>query len=259
MSKEEIITAILISVAFIGLVVLFCILLVKLYIRKVKTYTQQLYQKDLDFQKTLTTTVIETQEQVLNNISHDLHDDIGQQLTVINFHLEHLKLDSPELSATLNPVSESLRRVSQSIRGISHALSNQLVVQQDLLRAIAAEMKRLQNNTKMDFSCSFPSKSKRDFTANEKIIIYRIFQECINNSLKHSKASSLAIAVKTVPLFEMTITDNGIGFETNKKTSKSALGLLNMESRARSIDYDFTINSTPGTGTTITLTENKTA
>jgi len=65
--------------------------------------------------------------------------------------------------------------------------------------------------------------------------------------------------VTTVPKFEMILTDNGIGFETHKKTGKSALGLLNMKSRASSIDYDFTINSTPGTGTTITLTENKTA
>jgi cell division protein ZapA (FtsZ GTPase activity inhibitor) len=53
----------------ISLIVMFCILLVKLHIRKIKNYTKVIYEKDLDFQKAINTTIIETQEQVLNNIS----------------------------------------------------------------------------------------------------------------------------------------------------------------------------------------------
>ena len=70
---------------FVTLIVLFCIILIKLYVRKIKNYTKVIYQKDIDFQKSLNETIIETQEQVLNNISQDLHDDAGQQLTYINF------------------------------------------------------------------------------------------------------------------------------------------------------------------------------
>jgi signal transduction histidine kinase len=253
MSKEEIISGILISIAFISLIVLFCILLVQLYIKKIKDHNL----KELDFQKTLNKTIIETQEQVLQNISQDLHDDAGQQLTYINFQIENLKLDSLELQQSLAPVSESLGKLSQSIRSISHSLNNQLVVQQDLIKAISAEIKRIEKNSKINISLSIPSKSKRSFAINEKIIIYRIFQECVNNCLKHSKASAIDVALKSLPTFEMTIRDNGIGFDTMKKNNKPSLGILSMNSRAKDIGYNLQISSVPGKGTTITLSENK--
>ena len=253
MSKEEIISGILISIAFISLIVLFCILLIQLYIKKIKDHNL----KELAFQKTLNETIIETQEHVLQNISQDLHDDAGQQLTYINFQLENLKLDSPELQLSLAPVSDSLGRLSQSIRSISHSLNNQLVVQQDLFKAIAAEMKRLEKNAKISISFSMPSKSKTGFTVNEKIIIYRIFQESINNCLKHAKASSINVTLKSVPKFEMTIKDNGIGFDAMKKNNKPTLGILSMINRANDIGYHLKINSKAGEGTTITLSENK--
>src|SRR5690606_6684395 len=110
--ESNIAFGILIAVFFISLIVLFCVLIVKLYINKIKTYTRVIYEKDLEFQRTLNTTIIETQEQVLTNISHDLHDDAGQQLTYINFQLENLKLDSPDLQNIMAPVSESLTQLS---------------------------------------------------------------------------------------------------------------------------------------------------
>jgi signal transduction histidine kinase len=258
MDSKSIAIGIFIILIFISLVILFCIVLVKLYIQKIKNYTQQLYQKDLDFQKTLTTTVIETQEQVLHNISQDLHDDVGQQLTVINLQLESMKLDSEEQQKTLAPVSESLGKLSQSIRSISQALNNQLVVQQDLLKAIATEMERLQKITKMAIAFSLPIKTKKAFTDNEKIIIFRIFQEGINNCLKHANATALDVTVTIDPIFVMNIIDNGKGFTPKDTQGKLSLGLTTMHSRAESIHYQLAIHSPAGKGTMLTLTENKT-
>jgi glucose-6-phosphate-specific signal transduction histidine kinase len=90
---KDIAFGIIISLLFISLVVLFCVIIIKLYVQKIKKYNKELYQKDLDHERNLNTTIVETQEQVLQNISQELHDDAGQQLTVINFQLENLKLD----------------------------------------------------------------------------------------------------------------------------------------------------------------------
>ncbi|MBC8643822.1 hypothetical protein H9W95_06605 [Flavobacterium lindanitolerans] len=60
---------IIIGLLFVSLLILFCVVLVKLYIRKIKNYTEVIYQKDIDFQKTVNQTILETQEQVLQNIS----------------------------------------------------------------------------------------------------------------------------------------------------------------------------------------------
>ena len=247
---------IIIGLIFICLIVLFCVLLVKLYINKISAYNKVIYQKDLDFQKTLNSTIIETQEQVLNNISQDLHDDAGQQLTYINFQLENLKLDSPELHRLLNPVSESVSQLSASVRRISHSLNNQLLMQQDLIKAIAAETERLKQIGQPSVNLEIREIQPKTFNANEQIVLYRIFQELISNSLKHANATIISIGLKTDPAFSMEISDNGKGFDVEKaKVTTMSLGLKNIEQRAAIIGYFVTIESVPGKGTTVIVSE----
>ena len=258
LDRVNIVFGILIGLMFISLIVLFCILLIKLYIRKIKNYTAVIYQKDLDFQKALNATIIETQEQVLNNISQDLHDDAGQQLTYINFQLENLKLDSAQMQSTLEPLSESVGRLSESIRSISHSLNNQLLTQQDLVKAISAETERLQKNDRVAIAFELKDKGKKDFSVNEKIVIYRIFQEIINNIFKHASATEVTITLRVSPLFDLQISDNGKGFDLQNTRSKITLGLQGMKQRANIINYELDIQSEPGKGTTVRLTENQT-
>ncbi len=252
---KYIVFGIIISLLFFSIVIIFCLFLGKLYIKKIKEHNE----KQLAFHKTLNETIIETQEQVLNNISQDLHDDAGQQLTYINFQLENLKLDSPELQETLSPISQSVGQLSQSIRSISHALNNQLLLQQDLIKAIATEVERLQKNTKVVLTFAMEETPKKKFSVNEKIFIYRIFQECLNNSFKHAKATEVNIQINTGMGFEMQITDNGKGFDLTEAANKKSMGLLNMKNRAESIDYTLDITAAPGKGTTVLLTQNKTS
>lgn len=254
---NDIAFGIIIGLLFISLLILFCVVVVKLYIRKIKNYTKVIYQKDIDFQKAMNAAIIETQEQVLQNISQDLHDDAGQQLTYINFQIENLKLDSPELNEALQPLSQSVSGLSQSIRSISHSLNNQVLMQQDLVKAIESEIQRLQ---KGPIPIQFEQKGslKRVFSTEEKIVIYRIFQEIMNNCFKHSKASLIEIRLRTSPSFEMVIADNGQGFDYEKvKDAAQTIGLQNLISRAAIIDYSVNIYSVIGEGTKIRLSENK--
>jgi signal transduction histidine kinase len=251
---------IVIGLLFVCLIALFCGLLIKLYMHKIKTYTQLIYQKDIDYQKALNTTIIETQEQVLQNISQDLHDDAGQQLTYINFQLEHLKLDAPQMNEALAPISESVLLLSKSIRSISHSLNNQLLRQHDVIKAIGAEVERLQKNNAIQVEFICKELSKKIFTTNEQIVIYRIFQEIINNILKHAKATFIVVELKTTPDFEMIVSDNGVGFEIEKqKNNQISLGLNNMVERASLIKYTLHLKSKPNEGTTVILSEKTSA
>lgn len=251
---------IIIGLLFVSLLVLFCFLLIKLYIRKIKNYTRVIYQKDIDFQKALTSTIIETQEQVLNNISEDLHDDAGQQLTFINFLIENFKLDHPELIDLLDPLSQSAYNLSESIRGISHSLNNQLILKQDLVKAIETETKRLRKNGSITINYICNGSTEKEFNTNEKIVIYRIFQEIINNCFKHSEASEVTIQLDTEPCFKMAIVDNGKGFDYDSaKENSTSLGLSNMINRAEIINYTITVDSALGKGTSITLSEKQVA
>ncbi len=249
----DIAIGIVIALLFVCLVVIFCAIIIKLYIKQIKEHNQ----KEIAFQKAINHAILETQEQVLNNISQDLHDDAGQQLTYINFQLENLKLDSAELNTLLEPLSQSVGNLSNSIRSISHSLNNQLLLQQDLFKAIATEVERLQKNPKIKIVLNQEESAKKEFTANEKIVIYRIFQEIINNTLKHAKARQISVTIATTPSFVMTVQDNGKGFDQNVVGNKQSLGLQNMTSRAAIINYELTIHSEIGVGTTITLSENQ--
>ena len=250
---HEIALGIVIALIFTSLLVIFCVLLAKLYIRKIKNYTRLIYQKDLEHQKELTLAVMETQEQVLANISQDLHDDAGQQLTYINFQLENLKLDSAALSGVLQPLSDSVGQLSETIRGISHSLSNQLLIRQDLMKAMENEINRLQKNGRLSLTASIDD-CERSFTVDQKIVIYRIFQESLNNILKHSKAKNVEIGITAEP-FSLKITDDGKGFDANDQNNNVSFGLSNMEQRAGIIGYSFEIRSVIEKGTTISLSE----
>lgn len=257
LSLDAVVSGILIASLFVSVVIVFCVILIRLYFSKIKKYTAQLYQKDLDYQKDLKNTIIETQEQVLQHISQDLHDDAGQQLTSLNFQIENLKLDLPQEAERLTPVSEALMALSQSIRSISHALNNQLILQQDLFKAINSEVERLQKNHRIAFHLSAPENLQMAFGADEQIFIYRIFQESLNNIFKHARARNIYISLQGQPQFLLQIQDDGIGFNPDAagKTGKS-IGLQSMRNRAAQIGYGFDIRSIAGEGTTITLNKN---
>lgn len=247
---------IIIGLLFISLVVLFCAILIKLYIQKIKKYNAVIYENEIQFQKTLMASVIETQEQLLTSISQDLHDDAGQQLTIINFQLENLKLDHPNCKNDLDPISESVAGLSHSLRQISHSLNNNWIVSNGLLKAIRQETERIRKKTSVEVTLEIDNDQK-SFQIDTQIVIFRIFQETVNNTLKHAKASKIEIHISTKPFFKISIHDNGIGFESDKiHEKKSSIGIPNCTNRAKMIGHHFEIKSTPGTGTTVILQEN---
>ena len=110
----------------------------------------------------------------------------------------------------------------------------------------------------MKIAIAIEDQSKKDFSVNEKIFIFRIFQEIINNIFKHAAATQIEIRIKMNPIFEMQITDNGKGFNPTDTQKHPTLGLQNMHGRAAIINYKLDIKSAVGSGTTVTLSENKT-
>ena len=254
--ESNIASGIFIGILFISLLILFCVLIIKLYIYKIKTYTRLIYEKDLAFEKTLNTTILETQDQVLNDISEELHDDAGQQLTYIRFLVENLKLDKPELEETLGPVSHSVTLLSQSIRRASHSLNSQLMVKQNLVKAVKGEAERLIQSGRIQVLFTSDTDEVKSLDPKSQIVIYRIFQESINNILKHSGATIITITIVADPKFKLTVTDNGKGFDYDKiQKGTSGMGLDNLVNRASIIGLDASIVSAVGEGTTIILSE----
>lgn len=253
---RDIAFGIIIVLLFILLVVLFCAILIKLYIQKIKKYNQILFEKEINHQKQINQTILETQENTLQNIAQELHDDAGQQLTYINFQLEHLKLDHQNIKEEINPVSQSLSQLSNTIRSLSHSLNNQILSQQNLIKAIETEANRINALQKIHISVDSKLTEPISFSITEKIVIYRIFQEVINNTLKHAKAKNIYIKLISEDNFKMIIRDDGKGFNVEEELQNAKTnGLQNLITRAKLIHYTLQIQSEKTKGTTVVLTK----
>ncbi|MBA3786054.1 MAG: sensor histidine kinase, partial [Acidobacteria bacterium] len=195
-------------------------------------------------------------------LSHQLHDDIVQQLAVASIKLLRLEKRLVELLPEENAIfselvmaQELLRRNQQSLRQMAHVLHSGVLEQFGLIEAFRKFTRNIDTLLKeqsINFSLNLPS----NFPRLEPIVengIYRTVQEAIINALKHAQAKliSLRLAVKS-DLALVVITDDGCGFDT-KKTENGGIGFVSMYERAEIIGAKLDIASQNGKGTTITL------
>lgn len=247
----DIAIGIIITFLFVCMALLFCAILIKVYVAKLKKYNQILFDKQLEQQKAVSKAVLETQEETLNNIALDLHDDTGQRLTYLNLQLEQIKLQQPELTATIQPVSTTVNDLAINLRELSHSMTSNSLIKTPLFNVIEKEIARV--NRLGVVVCSMKISNREDFyfSLDEKIILYRIFQEVLNNMLKHSRASEFVINISNPEQPSFSFRDNGKGFKINNESLTN--GFTNMKLRCELIGYELQVNSQEQKGTHIQL------
>lgn len=221
-----------------------------------RRHTQQevkMAKMQVDYEKELRTVENEVQEQVLTNVAHELHDNIGQLLTLVRIQLEQEKLDNEELATKLEPADNTLNDVIEQVRMLSHNLNTEYLEKNGLIYAIDKEIERVSKVRSIKVNWSNDGKDP-DFDKSNRIMIFRIFQEILNNALKHARAKNLVIQLTNEPNFIFTIQDDGKGFdkEATLQSSKGS-GLQNILKRARLAGLHLEIESTMGKGSIFTL------
>ncbi|MFT4092341.1 MAG: sensor histidine kinase [Niabella sp.] len=206
-----------------------------------------------EFKEQLLQSKIEIQEQAFNEISRELHDNIGQQLSLAKLNLNTLKgvpshPDNEKIQDTKELITESI----EQIRSIARTLLGEKVSSIGITEAIRNEAERI-NKTGV-LSVSFHNNPPA-FTPDpqKEIILFRIVQEAINNTLKHAKATNMLITIDYEPnKLKIFMQDNGKGFNLEER-SGTGIGLMNMKSRAQTIGAVLHINSSESTGTVIEI------
>lgn len=251
----NIVFGVVIGFLLICLVILFCVILVKIYISKIKKYNEIIYQKEMSQQKAINQTIIETQVTTLNTIAKELHDDAGQQLTYINFQLENLKLTKPHLEEDISPISQSISDLDSSIRNLSYSIKDQKIKHYSLIDSIKKEIEKINKLNIMHCRLFVQPTFKHTFSMNERIVLFRVFQETLNNVLKHSKAKVFSVTIEDVSTVNITFEDDGIGFSLEKTLPKDTSGIENIKNRAELIDYSCVFRSEENKGTVIKLSK----
>lgn len=235
------------------IVVLTMIFIYVVFIKKKTTLLIEQKERDMRFEKELATSQVEIKEQTLNYIGQELHDDIGQKLSVVRLRQNQLisKLMNSE-KEELNELSELLGECIQDIRNLSKTLITEQIIHFGLTESIEREVKRIQKLKllKIEF---ITQKHDIDISPKHGLILFRIIQESINNILKHSRAKNVMIKLEDDhESLRINISDNGKGFNTSKIQDGS--GLKNMELRAKLIHAEFSIQSELDQGTTTSIT-----
>lgn len=203
--------------------------------------------------------IVRTEESERKRIATDLHDGIGQLLSSVKINLGVAieKVERSDYNTTtvlLNKSTDSINQITKELRNISYNLLPPSLEQFGLASAIEEEVNKLKS--KPDLFIHFDnSTTGAKFDQKIELILFRVFQEMLNNALKHAEAREITIQLiehgnTLVLMFE----DDGRGF--NKDVGllkKNSSGLKNLYSRINLIQGTINIDSTPASGTTITI------
>lgn len=224
-------------------ILIFCLSLIILFIlfqKRRESYLQQITQ-----------TRIEVQEQTLKNISWEIHDNIGQILSTVSLYNHSLAHVAPEeLKPKLKESQELVEKAIVEVRALSKALNTDYIKNVGLLESIQMELDRFNRFKFMTTDFKIIGKPYR-ISEESELILLRILQEFLTNSLKHSKATVLEVTFEYLPNeLKITAHDNGIGFEQKEI---SGTGLINMKNRAKVIGAFLNFESQPNQGTRLNL------
>ena len=240
----------------IALVVLGCFILLLsiLYSRRqARNRTEKLLMEQ-SFSQTLLQSRLEIQEQTLQHISHELHDNLGQVASLIKINLNTIKIDDRDKALErLEDTKELTRQLITDLKSLSVSLGGQRITQLGLGKALEIEVQRL--NKTGEFEAEFTQEGMLPKLDGDKAtILYRMAQECINNMVKHSRATKILVDLKSREnLIILALTDNGVGFNTEEQLQSNGAGLKNLHNRAQLINALLTIDSTPGSGTHVNI------
>ena len=247
--EQQQIAILIASIVLIVLVVLMVSLFLIFQKRKNSLLSHQ-KESEKKFERTIAQTQIEIREETLRNISWELHDNIGQLLTLAKIQVG-VAQEHPE---RLPDVTETISKSLTELRALSKLINPEAIKSLNLTEALGLEIERFNRMQFIEASIACLGAPSTTIDDKVEIIIFRIFQEFFSNTIKHSKASTLDVTITyTDTQLEIQAKDNGVGFEPHDCTAKQGIGLGNMKSRGNLIGATIALHSEVEKGTALTL------
>jgi signal transduction histidine kinase len=199
--------------------------------------------------------LITAEENERSRLASELHDDFSQRLAVLALGLENVTETTPplpqETGRQLHKLLDSAAELGADLHTLSHRLHSATLERLGLATGIGALCREFaaQQNVQIDFASDTIVNSVHQDVA---LCLFRIVQEGLRNSRKHSGANKVQVALREqgAKLY-VSVRDEGCGFDVNQLDKKSGLGVRSMEERVHFLGGKFAIHSEPGKGTTV--------
>ncbi len=208
------------------------------------------------FHQELLKTQIEVQDQTLDYISSEIHDNITQVLSFVKLTLTSVNKGAEnERLAKINESRELIAQAITDLRDLSKSLSYERITTLGLVQTIEKEAEKI-NKSKLLDVCFEKQGEIYSLGKQTELVLFRIFQETLNNTLKHAGAKHLKIILQYhSDLFNLTLEDDGCGFSKERLDNQGS-GLKNIENRAAMIGGSAIIKTAPGQGCCISINLN---
>lgn len=200
-------------------------------------------------------TMLFAQEEERQRIARDLHDSIGALLSAAKLHITNIEHEIQKLTDLdfLKNTENIIDHASKEVRRVAHDMMPGVLMKLGLEDGLEDFFDKIRgaHNFTVNFVCDeFPHR----LSNKEEIMIYRMVQEMVNNTIKHSNASEIKVMIKyNAPQITLIYKDDGVGFEANKLDDKSNIGLSGIKSRASFIHADLKLESSPNHGVSYTI------
>lgn len=260
MQKESVYIGIIMLIASTVLVLLpvfFIIIFTILYQKRQVIFLGRLEVLKSTNERNLLCSQLEVQEKTFEKISQEIHDNIGQEISIAKLYLNTInKYDPHEVDFKTSEASQLLTKVMDDVRNLSKYLNSNIIQSTGLTEAIKGNLHQIEKTGKYCTSLNIEGEIQY-MQESKEFAIFRIFQEAVHNIIKHAKAKQISITLNYQSTeLEMIIVDDGTGFQSPLlKENKSSFtsGINNMQKRAILIGAKYSLDSTLKNGTVIKL------
>ncbi len=239
-------TIIFFAICVIVLLAMFCTFIVIIKYRcqqKQNIYLEELEALKVTHESALLMAQLEMQEKTFQNISREIHDNIGQKLVLAKLYLNTLVY--VDINKTIQQVNSSVVKISEAINDlsdISRSMSSEIIISNGLLKGIEFEVAQLQKSGIYKIRLGITG-NPIFLDSQKELMLFRIIQESLHNIIKHAAASAIYIHLDFAhKMLTMMIKDDGKGFEKTER--KEGIGLINISKRISFLQGNFLIKST---------------
>lgn len=194
-------------------------------------------------------------EEERSNIAREIHDELGQQLTVLKMDISWLnkKIENPpeKIKERLDELINMVDNTVKSVRRISSELRPSMLDDLGLPAAIEWHTQEFGKRSGIKVETDISTGDVK-FPGKVSITVFRVLQECLTNVARHADATKIKVSLAANDGYlNLSIKDNGKGFLTDGIEKKKTLGILGMKERIQIIKGEYLINSAPGKGTVV--------
>jgi PAS domain S-box-containing protein len=195
-------------------------------------------------------------EEERTHIAREIHDELGQQLTVLKMDISWLSkkisLDDDTVHQKMNGLREMLDSTMKTVRKIASELRPSLLDDLGLVAAMEWHLKEFESRSGIKTKFLETEATEPAVPLTIKTGLYRIFQESLTNVARHAGAKKVCISLmQNEGVIVLNIEDDGIGFDAKKAATQKTLGILGMKERTLVMGGSYTIKSKPGKGTMV--------